>query len=83
MRADDRRDSWNLSYAVSGHTVPALNGRTVNDRAVWSPDTTVQVDDDEYGIYGTFYISDVQYQRDGSGTRTMLTLIDPADWVPP
>lgn len=83
MRADDRRDSWNLSYTVSGHTVPALNGRTVNDRAVWSPDTTVEVEDDEYGLYGTYYISDVQFQRDGGGTRTMLTLIDPTDWVPP
>jgi prophage tail gpP-like protein len=83
MRAEDRRDSWNLTYVVSGHTVPALNGRTANDRAVWSADTTVEVDDDEYGISGVYYISDVQFQRDGSGTRTTLTLIDPADWVPP
>jgi prophage tail gpP-like protein len=83
MRADDRRDAWNVTYPVSGHTVPALNGRSINDRAVWSPDTTVQVDDDEYGLYGTYYISDVQFQRDGAGTRTMLQLIDPADWVSP
>lgn len=83
MRADDRRDAYNLTYTVSGHTVPALNGRTVNDRAVWGIDTTVEVDDDEYGVHQNFYVSDVQFQRDGSGTRTTLTLIDPADWVPP
>lgn len=83
MRAEDRRDSWNITYPVSGHTVPALNGASGNTRAVWGIDTTVEVEDDEYGIYGTYYISDVQFQRDGAGTRTNLTLIDPADWVPP
>jgi len=83
MRAEDRREGWNLTYTVSGHTVPVLGGRSVNDRAVWGIDTTAEVEDDEYGIYGTYYVSDVQFQRDGSGTRTTLTLIDPADWVPP
>jgi prophage tail gpP-like protein len=83
MRADDRRDGYGVTYVVSGHTVPALNGRTSNDRAVWSFDTVVDVDDDEYGIHGPMYLSDVQFQRDGGGTRTTLTLIDSEDWVAP
>ncbi len=83
MRADDRRDGYNITYTVSGHTIPALNGRTANDRAVWCVDTVVDVVDDEYGIYGPMYLEEVQFQRDGGGTRTTLSLIDPADWVPP
>lgn len=83
MRADDRREGYNVSYTVSGHTVPALNGRTVNDRAVWSVDTVVDVDDDEYGIHAPMYLEEIQFQRDAGGTRTTLQLIDPADWVAP
>jgi prophage tail gpP-like protein len=83
MRADDRRDAYNISYTVSGHTVPMLNGRTANDRAVWCVDTIVDVDDDEYGIHGPMYVEEVQFARDQGGTRTTLSLIDPADWVAP
>lgn len=83
MRADARREGYNVSYTVSGHTVPALNGRTANDRAVWSFDTVVVVDDDEYGIHGPMWIEEVQFMRDQGGTRTTLQLIDPADWVAP
>jgi prophage tail gpP-like protein len=83
MRADDRREGYNVTYVVSGHTVPALNGRGADDRAVWCCDTIVDVIDDEYGIQGPMYLEGVQFQRDGGGTRTTLSLIDPADWVAP
>ena len=83
MRADDRREGYNVTYVVSGHTVPALSGRGANDRAVWCCDTIVDVIDDEYGIQGPMYLEGVQFQRDGGGTRTTLSLIDPADWVAP
>ena len=83
MRADDRREGFNVTYTVSGHTIPALNGRTANDRAVWAFDTVVDVVDDEYGIYGPMYVQDVQFTRDSGGTRTTLSLFDAADWVAP
>jgi prophage tail gpP-like protein len=83
MRADDRRDSYNITYTVSGHTVPALNGRTVKDRAVWCVDTTIEVIDDEYGINETMWCTDVNFKRDGGGTTTILSLVSAEDWVAP
>lgn len=73
MIAEQRRDGWSLNYTVTGHTVPALNGRTARDRAVWAVDSLVEVDDNEYGISETLWVSDVTFRRDGSGTYTDLT----------
>jgi len=77
--AEQRRDGWSLQYSLSGHTVPALNGRTSKDRAVWAVDTIVEVDDDEYGIAEKLWISDVAFTRDEGGTRTDLTFMRPGD----
>lgn len=82
-RADTRRESYVVTYTVSGNTVPALSGRTTKNRAVWAINTVVDVFDDEFGIYEDMWITDVQFARDGSGTRTTLTLVSAADWVPP
>lgn len=71
--AEQRRDGWSLNYTVTGHTVPALNGRSSRDRAVWCVDSLVEVEDNEYGIAETLWISDVNLRRDGSGTYTDLT----------
>lgn len=73
MIAEQRRDGWSLQYTVTGHTVPALNGRTSRDRAVWCVDGLVEVVDDEYGVAETLWVSDVIFRRDGSGTFTDLT----------
>jgi prophage tail gpP-like protein len=81
MIADQRREGWSLSYTVTGHTVPALNGRTASDRAVWCVDSCVEVDDNEYGIAETLWISDVTLRRDGSGTYTDLTFCRLTDLV--
>lgn len=81
MIAESRRDSWSLTYTVSGHSVPALNGRTSRDRAVWCVDAIVEVIDDEYGIAEKLWISDVTFRRDNSGTYTDLVFMRPDDLV--
>lgn len=70
--AESRRNSFSLSYTVSGHTVDAISG---GGRLVWQPDTTVHVVDDELGIDGPMYISNCQFSRDIQGkTITKLAL---------
>lgn len=57
--AEWRRSSWALSYTVAGHTAPAIGG----GRAIWAPDTVVEVIDDELGIEGPMYVESVVYRR--------------------
>lgn len=75
--AETRRAGWSLTYIVAGHTIPSLQ---TNSRAVWAPDTTVDVQDDELGISGKFYIEKVVFKR-GPATTTELTLQRPGDLV--
>ena len=76
--AETRRLGWSLVYTVAGHTIPSLleSGK----RATWSPDTMVEVDDQELGVKGTFYIEKVVYKR-GPATTCELTLSRVADMV--
>lgn len=79
LAAEDRRQSWTLSYTVKGHTTPSLTGE---DRLVWAVDTIVSVRDDELGIYGDHWIESVTFRGDAnSGTTTELTLLRPTDLV--
>lgn len=74
--AEARRAGWQLRYTVAGHTTAALgSGR----RAVWTPDTMVQVDDDEFGLHGNFYLESVTFKR--PPTTTELVLMRPSDLV--
>jgi len=57
---EERRDSWSLTYRVAGHTTPALIG---GGRAIWAPDTVVEVIDDELGIEGHLYIESIKRTR--------------------
>ena len=75
--AEANRTSWTLSYTVAGHTTVGMNGEFP---VVWTPDTVVEVDDDEIGIQGRFYISEVTFNR-GPQTTTDLTLMRPQDLV--
>lgn len=75
--AEARRNGWRLSYTVSGHSIPSLAG----GRAVWTPDTIVDVQDDEFGIHESYWIEGVTFRRDEQGTSTELSLIRPADLV--
>lgn len=70
--AEAARSGWAVGYTMAGHTAPALGG----GRAVWAADTMVEVDDDEYGIHGTYWIESVTFRRDPK-TTTDLVLMDP------
>lgn len=74
--AEGRRDGWALSYRMSGHTTPSLFG----GRCVWTPDTMVQVDDDEYGIHETLYVESCEYTR-SPATETLVRLMRPIDLI--
>lgn len=76
--AETRRAGWALSYTVSGHTIPSLLDSGA--RATWCPDTMVNVQDEEFGIEGDFYIEKVVYRR-SPATTCDLTLSRPADLV--
>ena len=66
----ERRDSWKLSYKVSGHMitspVPGLG------LIPWVPDSVVTINDEDLGIYGNYYLSDVEFSRSGGNTSTTL-----------
>jgi prophage tail gpP-like protein len=72
--SEERRAGWNLDYTVAGHRVPSLFG----DVAIWGPDTTAQVQDDELGIEGDHYIESVTFAMNPQKT-TKIELIRPED----
>ncbi len=75
--AESIRNGWNLTYTCAGHTIPSmLNGQ----RAVWAPDTVVQVEDQELGLSGNYYIERVVFRRNPQ-TTTELTLLRPDSLV--
>jgi len=72
--AELNRDGWRLSYTMSGHSTEGADG----NRAVWSPNTVVQVDDREIGVKGDFWIEDVSLRGNPQQTAT-LRLMRPGD----
>jgi prophage tail gpP-like protein len=78
--AEERREGYQLHYVVAGHTLPLLGGGPTNT-AVITPDTVVQVTDEELGINATpFYIESVRRMRSPQ-TQTEIRLMRPADIV--
>lgn len=75
--AEERRRNFRLTYTVAGHRVLASQGRA---RAIWCPDTVVDVEDDEYGINDSFYLHGVSFDRDRK-TTTKLHLCRKEDMV--
>ncbi len=73
--AESRRNSWNYTVMVSGHTVEALSG---GGRLVWQPDTTVHVIDQVLGIDEVMYLDDVDYER-GPKSTCKLSLMRTRD----
>lgn len=71
--AEGRRHGFQLVYTMSGLSAPALagGGNTINDRAIWTPDTVVDVIDDEFGIQGHFWIDSVEQRRTPQTTTTI------------
>lgn len=72
--AEDRRAHWQFKYTVSGHTTASTTG----ERAVWTPDTVIDVDDDLLGMHGIFYLAECTYRRNPQ-TETELVLMRPQD----
>lgn len=68
--AQSRRDGFNLSYTIAGHTLPALRG---GGRLVLQPDTVIHVVDEELGIDMPMYLGTGNYPR-GPQCTTKLTL---------
>lgn len=78
--AEERRAGWELSYTLKGHTWPLLGSR--GQRAAWSIDAIVDVQDDEYGIHGPHWIESVTMRGGGTeGSTTTITLMRPGDLV--
>lgn len=72
LLAEERRESWRLEYTLAGHTTPSLvNG---GGRAVWTPDTLVEVVDDEFGLNDTYWIESVEHRR-APQTETTIRLL--------
>jgi prophage tail gpP-like protein len=66
---EERREGYRLSYTMSGHRVPSLIAP--HARAVWGPDTIVDVQDDELGIFGPYWIEAVTFSRKPHTTTTV------------
>lgn len=77
IAAETNRSAWKLQYTVTGHTTQSASG---NGRRVWLPDTMVEVDDQELGIAGNFYLESCTYQR-SPATSTTLTLMRPEHMI--
>lgn len=75
---EERRNGWNLTYTVSGHRLPTVDGTAWG---VVTPDTVILVEDDEYGINDTFYIETVIRRRGPAGTTTSLRLMRIQDLI--
>jgi prophage tail gpP-like protein len=73
--AESRRAGFRLVYEVTGHTFTTNDGRS---RAVWTPDTMIDVDDDELHIHQPMWVEEVLFEQNGqSGTRTFVRLLWP------
>lgn len=68
--AEERREGWELTYEVAGHTTRSIAG----GMAVWSPDTIVEVRDDEFGLEGLYYLESCDYRASASSSSTTTTL---------
>lgn len=74
--ADANRKGFVLEYQMRGHTAVSL---VDGSRAVWAPDTIVEVNDEEFGISGLFWVESVTFRRPPS--TTTLVLMRPSDLV--
>lgn len=75
--AEARREAWKLEYTVAGHTTQALDG---SGPIVWAPDTVVDIEDDEFGITGRYYLENVTKRR-GPEATTVLRFMRLDDMV--
>lgn len=77
--ADARREARSLTYTVAGHSAPSLI--EPGKRFPFWVNLVAHVYDERLGIDGKFYVGEVEFRRDMSGTTTTLTLYWPEDLV--
>jgi prophage tail gpP-like protein len=63
------RGSWHLTYKIKGHTAPLVGG----GRGIITPDTVAQIQDDDLGLSGLFYVEAVEYSS--PATTTSITFM--------
>ena len=68
--SEQRRKGVNISYEVTGHEIKGIGGGTYK----WCPDTMVEVEDEDMGLFGAFYVGGVNYSCSNSGEMTKLTV---------
>lgn len=67
--AEGRRHGFQLVYTMAGHSTLPIGG---GPRIVWTPDTTVEVIDEEFGIEKeVFWIDQVEFKRGPQATTTI------------
>jgi prophage tail gpP-like protein len=74
--AEFNRSAWQLQYTVSGHTAPNI---ITGLPSTWCPNTMVEIQDDELGIRGEYYLEEVVFSR--PPTTTTLTFMKPGDLI--
>ena len=74
--AEANRKGFVLEYKMRGHTAISLID---GSRSVWTPDTIVQVEDEEFGLSGLFWVESVTFRRPPS--TTTISLMRPCDLV--
>lgn len=81
--AEGRRHGYQLVYTLSGLSTPSIGGQ---GNAVWTPDTCVEIEDEEFGIDSSspggnvFWIEQVDMQR-APHTTTTIHLMRPYDVI--
>lgn len=75
--AESRRQGWKLAYTIGGHKLPLVNGR---GEAVVVPDSVIEVNDEEIGVHGNFYVETVEHAS-RPHAETSITLMRPEDVV--
>lgn len=73
--AEGRRACWRLQYIATGHTTPSLIS---GGRCVWTPDTIVDVQDDELGLHEAMWVESVTFRR-APQTETVINLMRKRD----
>lgn len=76
--AEQRNAGWKLIYEVPGHTTTVLGSS--GKRAIWTIDTMVEVQDEELGVSGVYYIESLEHSR-STKTTTRLNLMRPEDLI--
>ena len=66
--AEERRNGWVLRYTIAGHTLPVVGG---GGQAVVTPDTVVQVYDEELGLNDNYYVESVERSRKPQTVTTL------------